>query len=474
MQHFVELSHQFKGFLFYDDSIIHQTQLMAYATDATVYQEKPLAVSIPKDVDDLKLLINFATKHHVTLIPRAAGTSLAGQVVGNGIVVDISKFFCEIIEVNETEKWVRVQPGVIRDDLNKHLKPYGLMFGPETSTANRAMIGGMVGNNSCGLHSIVWGNVRDHLLEAKVLLSDGNEYLIDENLTSRSVSSNGFADKIISALEALLSNEQHQQAIEANFPKASISRRNSGYALDAVLKMKPFNAEGNNLNLCALLAGSEGTLAFSTELKLNLIDLPPAHTALVCVHTNTIDDALWANIIALKQQPTASELVDKFICDFTIGHPEYQQHRFFMMGDPAAILMVEFMEHSQDVLQNKVDSLIAELKLAGNGYAYKVLVGKEIHSAWEIRKAGLGLLRNLKGDAQPVNLIEDCAVSTDELPAYVRDLQVILDRHKVTASYYAHAGAGELHIEPILNLKSEEGRKLFRLILQETAVLVKK
>lgn len=474
MHQFVELSREFKGFLFYDDSVIHQTQLMAYATDASVYQEKPLAVSIPKDVDDLKLLIGFATKNQLTLIPRAAGTSLAGQVVGSGVVVDISKFFDQIIEVNVVEKWVRVQPGVIRDDLNKHLKPYGLMFGPETSTANRAMIGGMVGNNSCGLHSIVWGNVRDHLIDAKVLLSDGNEYLIDENLNLNNQDNNNLAASITYELTQLLSNNKHQQAIKANFPKASVSRRNSGYALDALIEMQPFNASGRQLNLCTLLAGSEGTLAFSTELKLNLIDLPPKNTALVCVHTSSIDDALRANIIALKHQPTASELVDKFICDFTIGHPEYHKHRFFMVGDPEAILMVEFMEHSQEALNYKVEQLMAELKLAGNGYAYKVLVGKEIHSAWEIRKAGLGLLRNLKGDWQPVNLIEDCAVSPDELPDYVMDLQQILDEHKVKASYYAHAGAGELHIEPIINLKTEDGRVLFRTILQKTALLIKK
>lgn len=209
MLHFKKLAEQFKGFLFFDDSIIHQTQLLAYATDASVYQEKPLAVSIPQDVGDLKLLIAFATTHQLTLIPRAAGTSLAGQVVGTGIVVDISKFFTQILEVNVAEKWVRVQPGVIRDDLNKHLKSLGLMFGPETLTANRAMIGGMVGNNSCGLHSIVCGNVRDHLLEAKVLLSDGNEYVIDENLNFENRDNNGLADRIIDELTLLLSNIEH-------------------------------------------------------------------------------------------------------------------------------------------------------------------------------------------------------------------------------------------------------------------------
>ena len=475
MRQFLELERQFKGFLFFDDSIIHQTQLLAYSSDASVYQEKPIAVSIPKDKEDIKLLIDFATKNKLTLIPRAAGTSLAGQVVGSGIVVDISKFFTEIIEVNVAEKWVRVQPGVIRDDLNVRLKPFGLMFGPETSTANRAMIGGMVGNNSCGLHSIIWGNVRDHLLEATVLLSDGKEYVVNNSLAFADKSQNSsLLDEILDKLQILLSNPTNQKAITENFPKENISRRNSGYALDAMLEMQPFKKDGDNFNLCALLAGSEGTLAFSTELKLQLINLPPGNVALVCVHTTSIDDALRANIVALKHHPTASELVDKFICDFTIDHPEYQKHRYFIEGDPEAILMVEFMTETKNQLEEKLAALIKELKFAGNGYAYKVLYGDKINDAWEIRKAGLGLLRNLKGDAQPVNLIEDCAVAPEELPEYVKDLQVIFDKYQVKASYYAHAGAGELHIEPIINLKTKEGIKLFRLILQETALLIKK
>ena len=180
--HLNVLAKKINGELFHDFTSVHQTQLLAYSTDASVYQEKPLAVALPKDGEDIKLLIDFANIHKITLIPRAAGTSLAGQVVGNGIVVDISKYFNKILEVNAKEKWVRVQPGVIRDDLNHYLRPFGLFFGPETSTANRAMIGGMVGNNSCGLHSIVWGSVRENLLELNALLSDGSEATFENEL----------------------------------------------------------------------------------------------------------------------------------------------------------------------------------------------------------------------------------------------------------------------------------------------------
>ncbi|HNU16094.1 MAG TPA: FAD-binding oxidoreductase, partial [Chitinophagaceae bacterium] len=318
-----QLDKSFEGLLFFDDTPIHQAQLMAYSTDASVYQEKPLAVAIPANTSDIIKLIQFATQNKTTLIPRAAGTSLAGQVVGNGVVVDISKYFTRVLEVNKEEKWVRVQPGVIRDDLNHYLKSYGLMFGPETSTANRAMIGGMLGNNSCGLHSIVWGSARDHVLEVKALLSDGSEAVFCKEDIRNNKEDISFKGKVYSALDVLLSEKHNQELIRNNFPASKIHRRNTGYALDSLLAMRPYTDNGEMFNLCKLLAGSEGTLAFVTEAKLNLIDLPPKETAVVCIHCHSIIEAMKANIVVLKHKPMASELVDKFIMDFTIGHPEY-------------------------------------------------------------------------------------------------------------------------------------------------------
>ncbi|MFD0832068.1 FAD-binding and (Fe-S)-binding domain-containing protein [Mucilaginibacter boryungensis] len=471
---FQSIAHKFSGELYYDGSALHQTQLLAYSTDASVYQEKPLAVALPKNNADVKLLINLALQHNLTLIPRAAGTSLAGQVVGNGIVVDISKYFNQVVEINKEEKWVRVQPGVIRDDLNHYLKPHGLMFGPETSTANRAMIGGMVGNNSCGLHSIVWGSVRDHLIEAKVILSDGSEVVFNAKNDIQTISDNPLESKIYQSVIELLSQEGNKKLIRDNYPKASVTRRNNGYALDSLLHMQPFKTDGQPFNLCRLLAGSEGTLAFITEVKIGLLDLPPAETALICIHCSSIQEALTANMLALKHKPMASELVDKFIMDFTINHPEYHKNRFFIEGDPEAILMVEFMEPTKEAINARCEQLIALLKAEGAGYAYPILYNKDTNYGWEVRKAGLGLLRNISGDKQPVNLIEDCAVAPEDLPAYIADLQELLARHNTSASYYAHAGAGELHVEPVLDLKSPEGVTLFRKIIEETVELVKK
>jgi FAD/FMN-containing dehydrogenase/Fe-S oxidoreductase len=471
-----DLEKKFSGELYYDDSSRHNALRMSYATDASVYQEKPLAVALPKTIDDIKQLIRFAGKNKTTLIPRAAGTSLAGQVVGNGIVVDISKHFTSILEVNTESKWVRVEPGVIRDDLNLHLKPFGLMFGPETSTANRAMIGGMIGNNSCGLHSIIWGAARENVVEIKALLSDGSEVIFkDLDPLEFEVKCNlqSLEGQIYRSLKSILSSGENRNAIETGFPKKSIHRRNTGYALDVLLNMFYFE-KGSKLNLSKLIAGSEGTLCFITEAKLKLRELPPKNKCIVALHTNTINEALRANLIALQHHCSASELVDHIILGYTKTNIDQAKNSFFVQGDPKAILMVEFFSETKEELDNKANGFIAAIKEKSLAYAYPVLYGSDTDKAWDLRKAGLGLLRNEPGDVQPVNLIEDCAVDAEDLPSYIDEIEALLQRQGVRYSMYAHAAAGELHVEPMINLKTSEGKKLFRTILQETATVVKK
>ncbi|QRR02096.1 FAD-binding and (Fe-S)-binding domain-containing protein [Dyadobacter sandarakinus] len=474
---FNALRSQFEGELYFDDSTLHAAQKAVYATDASVYQEMPAAVALPRSEADLRKLITFARERKVTLIPRAAGTSLAGQVVGSGIVVDISKHFGKLLEVNAAEKWARVQPGIIRDDLNKHLAPYGLLFGPETSTANRAMIGGMIGNNSCGLHSITWGDTRGNLLEVKALLSDGtvatfrNEPVAEYISGMSSSKDKGQREQAVRAgMFGLVSNPVDQALIRKKFPKATVTRRNSGYALDALVG----KFEEGNINLCHLIAGSEGTLCFVLEAKIALVDVPPAAVGVVCVHTSSVAEALHANRVAMQFRPKASELVDKYIMDFTKDHTVYSHNRFFMQGDPAAMLMVEFWGEEQAVVTGQAERLTAALQAENLGYAYPLLFGDDAAKAWDIRKAGLGLIRNLPGDTQPVNLIEDCAVAPEDLPAYIAELEQLLRKHDLHASYYAHAGAGELHVEPMINLKTTDGKALFRQVLAETAALVRK
>ena len=471
-QHLQKLAITLQGDLFFD-----KTMRTLYATDASSYRELPLAVAIPKTKQDLILLIHFAIEHNTSLIPRTAGTSLAGQVVGSGIIVDVSKYFNHVIELNKEEGWVRVQPGVIRDELNLFLKPHNLFFGPETSTANRAMIGGMVGNNSCGSNSVVYRSTREHLIEVTALLSDGTETVF------KSISTDDFHAKcelgnlegnIYKSIRSLLSNYDNQVEIRKEFPKKSVERRNTGYAIDLLVEMDPFTAGGENFNFCSLIAGSEGTLAFITEIKLNVVPAPPKETGLLCVHFNTIDESLHANLIGLKYNPSASELIDHYILECTKENKEQMQNRFFVQGDPGAILVIEFVKETREEILALTNAVEADMRAVGLGYHFPVLFGADTKKIWTLRKAGLGLLSNLPGDEKAVPVIEDTAVDVNDLPNYIRDFNEILKKHELHAVHYAHAGSGEIHLRPIINLKTKEGNQLFRTIAEEVATLVKK
>jgi len=455
-----------------------------YATDASAYREMPLGVVFPKDKYEIQKLVQLADIHSFSLIPRAAGTSLAGQVVGDGIVVDVSKHFTQIIELNVAEKWVRVQPGVVRDDLNRYLKPHGLFFGPETSTANRAMIGGMVGNNSCGSNSVVYGSTREHLLETEMVLSDGtiNSFSVDreqrivEISAAHKLSTVNYqlSTKLFHQTHEWLSNSEIANEIRAQFPKTSITRRNTGYAVDMLLDQKPFTPDGADFNFCALLAGSEGTLGMFTEFKLNLVDLPPANIGLLCIHCQSIDESLRANLVALEFEISASELMDHYVLECTKNNPEQLQNRFFVQGDPAAILVVEFARNTLQEVEAEAERLIIRLNEEKLGYHFPLITGSQTNQIWALRKAGLGLLSNMPGDAKPVAVIEDTAVDVRDLPAYIREFNTILGRRELFAVHYAHAGTGELHLRPIIDLKTTEGHAMFRQIATDIAHLVKK
>ncbi|MBL7734692.1 MAG: FAD-binding protein [Chitinophagaceae bacterium] len=467
-----ELEKELEGDLFFDD-----TMRILYATDASAYRELPLAVALPRSAKDLKTLIKFARREKTGLIPRTAGTSLAGQVVGNGIIVDLSKYFTEIIELNTEERWVRVQPGVIRDELNVFLKPYGLFFGPETSTANRAMIGGMVGNNSCGSNSIIYRSTREHLLEVKAILSDGSEAVfktVDLDEFHQKCEGESLESEIYRTTRRLLSDYGNQLEIRKQFPKKSVERRNTGYAIDLLLERAPFTAGGEDFNFCELIAGSEGTLAMLTEIKLNVVPLPPKDIVLLCVHFHSIDEALRANLIAVKHAPSASELIDHYILECTKDNIEQAKNRFFVQGDPAAILVVEFSRNTREEALAAAQRTEEEMRAHSLGYHFPRVSGNDVKKVWTLRKAGLGLLSNLPGDEKAVPVIEDTAVDVADLPAYIRDFNEILKKYNLFSVHYAHAGSGELHLRPIINLKTEEGNQLFRKIAEEIATLVKK
>lgn len=413
---------------------------IAYATDASAYREIPMAVAYPRDEEDIRWLMDEARRRHTHLIPRAGGTSIAGQVVGSGIVVDVSRYMNRILEINADQRWVRVQPGVVLDELNQALRPYGLFFSPETSTSNRCCIGGMVGNNSCGTHSLIYGATRDHVLDLKYLLAPG---VREEDLRAQ--------------LLAWKQDPAMRQRITNAFPDTTLRRRSCGYALDEAI-------EGDDINLTKLICGSEGTLCFVTEITLSLDPLPPAHRWVECAFLDRLDDAWEANLRALQRHPVAVELIDGKILQLAASNIQASRDMEVLHLDgnnlPAAILVSEFRGD--------------ELPTETNPSASLTLYDSDVDKVWALRKAGLGVLTSMPGDAKPVGVIEDTAVAPQRLGAYMHDFQAMMQQLGLDCVYYGHISTGELHLRPILNLKDAHDLQRFRQVAEQTARLVHK
>ena len=466
------LHNSLSGDVLFDN--LHKT---LYATDASVYRKIPLAVAFPKDEKDIITLIEFATKNNITLIPRTAGTSLAGQCVGDGIVVDVSKHFTKIISFDEKAKTITLQPGIVRDSLNVYLKQYGLFFGPNTSTSNRCMIGGMVGNNSSGSTSIKYGVTRDKVLSIDAILSDGSSATFNEISSEefiKKTKENTQEGKIYKAIFDELSNAENQQEIKKEFPKENIHRRCTGYAVDEFLKSELFGGSATTINVAKLLSGSEGTLAFSTAITLQLDAIAPKESIMVCSHFKSINESLEATLISMNHNLYNCELMDKTILDCTKNNRDLAKNRFFLQGDPEAVLMLEVSANTIEQAEIYANNLIADLEKNSFGYHHPKVYGSDIAKVHYLRKAGLGALANIVGDKKAVACIEDTAVALEDLPNYIEEFTKIMDKYQQNAVYYAHAGAGELHLRPILNIKKKEDVVLFRKITTETAELVKK
>ena len=470
-----QLKSQLEGDLFADN-----VQRVLYSTDASQYKEKPLAVTRPKNKEDIKKILAFARENGTSVIPRGAGTSLAGQVVGPGIVVDISKYMNRILEFNAEERWIWVEPGVVLAELNLFLAKHGLQFGPETSTANRCVIGGMLGNNSCGLHSLAYGSVREHILEVDAILSDGSETTFkalskDEFQQKLTNNSNLLEKSIYQNIDEILSNPVNQKEIREHFPDPRVSRRNMGYAIDILLESEIYSEGGEPFNFCKLLAGSEGTLTFSTRIKLNVIPLPPKHRGLVCAHFNTLEESIEGNLIALKYKPTAVELMDDPVMQAAKQNIEQNKNRFFIKGDPGALLMIEFSFETEKELNETAAALEKDMRDARLGYHFPLVTGADnIKKVWALRTAGLGLLSNVPGDRKGVPGVEDTAVAPQLLSAYIADFKKVLAELGLTSIYYAHIATGEIHFRPLINFKDPEDVKRFETLMQKTAELVKK
>lgn len=434
-----------------------------YATDASVYQISPLGVVIPKNRADIAAALEICRRFRCPITMRGGGTSQAGQAIGAGVQIDTSKYYNRILEVNAEQRWARVEPGIVLDELNAHLAPLGLRFAPDISTASRATVGGMMANNSSGARSVLYGKTIDHVLEQTVALSDGS--VVEFREIPRSKVPEGDSIEAACYRTVLGLASAHATEIERRYPK--ILRRVSGYNLDEF-------ADGSKpVNLAKIMVGSEGTLGIVLEAKLRLVPLPKAKAILVIMFANLLE-ALEAAPVILRHQPSAVEIMDKSILDHARANPPLERIRSkFVEGDPAATLCVEFYADRKDELPPRLAALEQDLRARKLGYAYRPeteIAGQA--QMWSLREAALGLSTAMKEDAKSIAFVEDTAVAPEKLRDYIERFQQIVRRHETTAGIYAHASVGCLHVRPVINLKTEVGVRKFEQIAGEVADLV--
>lgn len=457
---FHSLKKQIKG-----DVLTDHYSLGMYATDASVYQIFPQVIVIPKDETDVGTAIQFASEHHLSILPRGGGTSLAGQTVGNSLILDFSKYMNRILEFNQEEQWIKVQPGLIRDELNAFLKPYGLHFAPDPATSSRANVGGMVGNNSSGTKSILYGKTVDHVLEAKVCLSDGTLLQFKEespeNYAKIAQKEDREGEIYRNFRELVFSNSEE---IIDRFPK--VMRRVGGYNLDEFVYT-------DHWNLAKLICGSEGTLATTLELKLNLEPLP-AFKSVCVVHFQQLAEAIRAVETILEFQPSAIEILDETVVQLSRENLTTQRACHFIEGDPAAILIVEFYGNTQEDVLDRPAQMTNKLVEKEMGYAYPLFPeGKAYEDVWVIRKKGLGLMLGIKGNKKPLAFIEDAGIPTKVLPEYIDNVLKLCEDNNTQVAMYAHASVGVIHVRPILDLRDAADIQRFKNIADGTFKLVK-
>ncbi len=424
---------------------------LLYSTDASIYQIEPIGVVVPRDKGDVQAAIEVANKMNVSILPRGGGTSLAGQAVGHSLVLDFSKYMHHLLEVNQKELWCRVQPGLVQDELNAQVRSMGLQFGPDTSTSNRATLGGMIGNNSAGAHSLTYGKTLDHILELTVLLADGSEVTL-KDLSPAEIENKSRADTLEGRIyrEIRQLAEQHKNEILARYPK--IMRRVSGYNLDEFIKPQPFN-------LARMLVGSEGTLGTVVEAKMRLVP-KPKWTAMDVIHFNSDQAALECAQAVLRTAPYAMESTDKMILNLARGTIEQSRKLGFVQGTPDSLLMVEYAGETEEEVKQQVYKLEEVRKREKIGYAATLAFKpEEVKAIWGVRKAGLGLLLGTKGDKKPIAFVEDTAVEPAKLPEFIRRFKEIIRSHDAIAGYYGHCSVGCMHIRPLINLKEKSEKQ---------------
>ena len=454
-----ELRAQTSGEVRFDD----YDRLM-YATDASIFSMAPVGVFLPRSADDVEAVVRIAGAHGVPVTPRGAGTALAGQGCNHSIVIDFSKFMNSVVAVSPEERWARVQPGIVNNHLSRAVATHGLMYGPDPVTSNRATVGGGIGNNSCGPHSVIYGKTLDHILEVDVVLSDGTRTRFapvgGEALEDR-FSQDDLEGRLYREVRRLA--HEHREEVQRRFPK--ILRRVGGYNLD------DFSGDGP-MNLTRAVVGSEGTLTIVVEAKVNLVPTP-TYKGLGVVHFNGLIECMEAAVPILEHGPSAVEMIGRMVLKNCAENPGYRHLMDFLEGDPTELLFVEFYGDTEAEVRSKLDSLKADLDHRNLGYATLTTSNPSLHARWySLREAGLGLSMALKGDAKPLPYVEDTAVSPEQLPEYVRRFEEIIERHGTTAAYYGHASTGCLHIRPVVNIKTYEGVDKMVSIAEEISSLV--
>lgn len=455
-----DLSFHIKG-----DVLSDAASLGLYATDASVYQIKPIAVVLPKHEKDVVTALKIAKDYQVNVLPRGGGTSLAGQTVGEAMVLDFSKYMNRLLEVNVEEGWARVQPGLVRDELNAKLQPHGLHFAPDPATSSRANVGGMIGNNSSGTKSIVFGKTVDHVMELKVILADGTPLQLKEMDKADFIQKGTVADRegqIYQGIHGII--EDNEAEISARFPK--VMRRVQGYNLDEFVDQEKWN-------LSKLICGSEGTLATFMEAKINLEPLPK-HKSVCVVHFAEVLEAIEAVNVMLPFKPSAIEILDDTVVELSRTNLMTQRHAHFIEGQPAAIQIVEFYGDTAEEVLEQPRKMIEELKSRGMGYAYPLFPeGASYEDVWIIRKKGLGLMLGMKGEKKPLAFIEDAGIPTEHLPEYIDRVLKLCAANDTKAAMYAHASVGVIHVRPILDLRQAIDIERFKNIADGTFQLVK-
>src|SRR5580692_7492022 len=437
-----------------------------YSTDASVYQIHPLGVVVAKSREDLIRIVRIATEFHCPITLRGGGTAQAGQAIGAGLQVDTSKYYNKILELNVAERRVRVQPGIVLDELNAQLRPHGLRFAPDVSTASRATVGGMMANNSSGARSVLYGKTIDHVLSQEVVLGDGTVVhfgpLTPAELRAAMEGDTLEAEcyRTVSRLGAECADE-----VDRRFPK--VIRRVGGYNLDE------FTNPDRPFNMAKMMVGSEGTLGVVLEATLNLVPLPKAKAVLV-VQFKELLEALSAAPLILKHHPSACEVMDKFILDHTYLSPNLQRTReTFIEGDPGAILCIEFYDDAKDKLPSRLDA--CEQDLVRNNFGYRYFHALELPDqarVWNLREAALGLSMTMKEDSKSLSFVEDTAVAPEKLRDYIERFLQLIVKHDTKAGVYAHASVGCLHVRPVVNMKTEAGVRKFEAIANDVADLV--